>query len=101
MWAADETFDDTGALAGGDGLVPGRRMITDRLPVQLKGLEGAPGPAVLHLEFTPRGNEVWVSVRDADRIDVYDTATFAKKAEIPAQKPSGIFFTARATRIGQ
>ncbi len=61
----------------------------------------APGPAVLHMEFTPRGNEVWVSVRDADRVDVYDAATFAKKAEIPAQKPSGIFFTARATRIGQ
>lgn len=60
-----------------------------------------PGPAVLHMEFTPRGNEVWVSVRDADRVDVYDAATFAKKAEIPAQKPSGIFFTARATRIGQ
>ena len=37
----------------------------------------------------------------ADRIDVYDTATFTKKAEISAQKPSGIFFTARATRIGQ
>lgn len=61
----------------------------------------APGPAVLHMEFTPRGNEVWVSVRDADRIDIYDAATFAKKAEIPAQKPSGIFFTARAMRIGQ
>ena len=61
----------------------------------------APGPAVLHMEFTPRGNEVWVSVRDADRVDVYDAASFAKKAEIPAQKPSGIFFTARATRIGQ
>ena len=61
----------------------------------------APGPAVLHMEFTPRGNEVWVSVRDADRVDIYDAATFAKKAEIPAQKPSGIFFTARATRIGQ
>ena len=61
----------------------------------------APGPAVLHMEFTPRGNEVWVSVRDADRIDVYDTTTFAKKAEFSAQKPSGIFFTARATRIGQ
>ncbi|TQF42444.1 protein nirF [Bradyrhizobium sp. UNPF46] len=60
-----------------------------------------PGPAVLHMEFTPRGNEVWVSVRDADRIDVYDAASFAKKTEIPAQKPSGIFFTARATRIGQ
>lgn len=61
----------------------------------------APGPAVLHLEFTPRGNEVWISVRDANRIDVYDTATFTKKAEIPAEKPSGIFFAARSTRIGQ
>ncbi|RXH22228.1 protein nirF [Bradyrhizobium nanningense] len=60
-----------------------------------------PGPAVLHMEFTPRGNEVWISVRDADRIDVYDAASFVKKAEIPAQKPSGIFFTIRATRIGQ
>ncbi|MCS3760478.1 cytochrome D1 domain-containing protein [Bradyrhizobium centrosematis] len=60
-----------------------------------------PGPAVLHMEFTPRGNEVWVSVRDADRIDVYDATSFVKKTEIPAQKPSGIFFTARATRIGQ
>ncbi len=61
----------------------------------------APGPAVLHMEFTPRGNEVWVSVRDADRVDIYDAATFAKKGQISAQKPSGIFFTARATRIGQ
>ncbi|MBR0704127.1 protein nirF [Bradyrhizobium diazoefficiens] len=60
-----------------------------------------PGPAVLHMEFTPRGNEVWLSVRDADRIDVYDATSFVKKTEIPAQKPSGIFFTARATRIGQ
>lgn len=60
-----------------------------------------PGPAVLHMEFTPRGNEVWVSVRDADRIDIYDAASFVKKGEIAAQKPSGIFFTARATRIGQ
>jgi len=32
---------------------------------------------------------------------VYDAATFAKKAEIAAAKPSGIFFAARATRIGQ
>lgn len=61
----------------------------------------APGPAILHMEFTPRGNEVWVSVRDADRIDVYDATTYARKAELPARKPSGIFFSARATRIGQ
>ena len=62
--------------------------------------ELAPGPGVLHMEFAPRGNEVWVSVRDAGRIDVYDTASFEKLAEIPAESPSGIFFTARAHRTG-
>ena len=60
-----------------------------------------PGPAVLHMEFTPRGHEAWVSVRDADRVDIYDTRTFAKLAELPATKPSGILFAARAHRIGQ
>ncbi len=59
-----------------------------------------PGPAVLHMEFTPRGHEVWVSVRDADSIHVYDARTFEKKAEIPGRSPSGIFFTARAHRTG-
>jgi protein NirF len=59
-----------------------------------------PGPAVLHMEFTSRGHEVWVSVRDADRIDVHDTRTFAKLAEVPARKPSGIFFASRAHRTG-
>jgi protein NirF len=59
-----------------------------------------PGPAVLHMEFTPRGHEVWISVRDAGRIDVYDARSFEKKAEIPADSPSGIFFTARAHRTG-
>jgi len=59
-----------------------------------------PGPAVLHMEFEPRGEEVWVSVRDAGRIDAYDTATFERKASLPADKPSGIFLTARAHRIG-
>jgi protein NirF len=59
------------------------------------------GPGVLHLEFTPRGHEVWVSVRDADVVRIYDSATFELKGEIKAEKPSGIFFTARAARIGQ
>ncbi len=59
-----------------------------------------PGPAVLHMEFTPRGHEVWVSVRDADRIDIYDTRSFEKLGEIAADTPSGIFFTARAHRTG-
>jgi len=58
-----------------------------------------PGPTVLHLEFTPRGHEVWISVRDADRVDVMDVRSRAKVAEIPAQKPSGIFLTARAHKL--
>ena len=59
-----------------------------------------PGKAVLHLEFTPRGEAVWISARDDDRVLVYDTATLAKIAALDAAKPSGIFFTSRAARIG-
>jgi protein NirF len=59
-----------------------------------------PGPAVLHMEFAPRGHEVWLSVRDGDRLVVYDTMSFESVAELAAQKPSGIFFTARAHKTG-
>jgi protein NirF len=59
-----------------------------------------PGKGVLHMEFTPRGEHVWVSVRDQDRVKVYDTTGLDAVAEIPADKPSGIFFTARAHHIG-
>lgn len=59
-----------------------------------------PGKAVLHMEFLPRGEQVWISVRDDDRVDVYDTGTFEKLSSLPADKPSGIFFTNRAHKIG-
>jgi protein NirF len=59
-----------------------------------------PGKAVLHMEFTPRGEQVWISARDDDRVLVYDTATFKPLASLPAEKPSGIFFSARAHKIG-
>ena len=59
-----------------------------------------PGRAVLHLEFTPRGEAVWISARDDDRVVVYDPATFAQLATLVADKPSGIFFTSRAARTG-
>jgi len=59
-----------------------------------------PGKGVLHMEFEPRGEEVWLSVRDADRVNIYDTRSMQLKNSIPAQKPSGIFLTARAHRIG-
>ena len=59
-----------------------------------------PGDAVLHMEFSPRGERVWISARDSDRVSVYDTETLEKVAELPAAKPSGIFFTSRAHRLG-
>ena len=59
-----------------------------------------PGKAVLHMEFTARGEKLWLSVRDEDRIDVYDTASLERTAHLPASKPSGIFFSHRAHRIG-
>lgn len=59
-----------------------------------------PGKGVLHMEFTARGEAVWMSVRDKDLVRVFDTATFTELKTLPAQKPSGIFFTWRAARIG-
>jgi protein NirF len=60
----------------------------------------APGRAVLHMEFTPRGEQVWISARDDDRVLVYDTQTRKPIASLAAASPSGILFTARANRIG-
>ena len=59
-----------------------------------------PGKAVLHMEFTPRGEQVWISARDSDQVNVYDTQSFAQVASLAADKPSGIFFSARAHKIG-
>ncbi|MBI5163839.1 MAG: protein nirF [Magnetospirillum sp.] len=70
--------------------VPSRTVIATLLP----------GKAILHLEFTPRGERVWLSARDSDKLVVYDTETLEVVAELPAVKPSGIFFTARAHTTG-
>jgi len=59
-----------------------------------------PGKGVLHMEFTPRGEEVWVSVRDDNQVLVYNTENFAEVASLAADKPSGIFFSTRAHKIG-
>ena len=52
------------------------------------------------MEFTARGESVWISARDDNRVTVYDTATFEQKAVLAADQPSGIFFTVRALRFG-
>ena len=59
-----------------------------------------PGKAVLHMEFTPRGEAVWISARDSGTVSIYHTGTFERQAVLPAEKPSGIFFTSRAHRTG-
>lgn len=59
-----------------------------------------PGKAILHMEFTPRGEAVWLSARDDHTVSVYDTQSFARLVTLPAQSPSGIFFTSRAARTG-
>jgi protein NirF len=59
-----------------------------------------PGKAVLHMEFTPKGEQVWLSCRDDDRVMILDTETFQELGRLPIDKPSGIFFTARAHRLG-
>jgi protein NirF len=59
-----------------------------------------PGRAVLHMEFTPRGEQAWISSRDDGRVVVYDGASFAELARLPAESPSGIFLTARGAMTG-
>lgn len=60
----------------------------------------SPGKAVLHMEFTPRGEQVWVALRDDNQVVVYDTATLREVTRLPARHPNGIFFSARAHKIG-
>jgi len=59
-----------------------------------------PGPAVLHMEFTPRGEKVWMSVRDSNEVQIYDTLTQTLLKTLKSKSPSGIFFTNRAHKIG-
>ncbi len=59
-----------------------------------------PGKGALHMEFSPRGEEVWISIRDKDEVQVYDTRTLTLTDRLAVDKPSGIFFTARAHKTG-
>lgn len=81
-------FPDNGKVQVIDTLT---RQVTDTL---------SPGRAILHMEFTPRGENVWVSSRDDDKVVVYDTESRQVVSELPAANPSDIFFTSRAVRIG-
>lgn len=58
------------------------------------------GKGALHMEFTPRGEKVWISIRDKNQIKIFDTQSLELIKTLPAQRPSGIFFTNRAGKIG-
>ena len=77
----------------------GTVQVIDALTQQVKHrLE--PGKGILHMEFTPRGREIWLSARDDNKVVILDARTYEQLGEIEAQAPSGIFFTARAHRTG-
>jgi protein NirF len=59
-----------------------------------------PGPAVLHMEFTARGDQLWLSLRDGDQVQVWDPYSLKQLSTLPATAPSGIFFISRAQKMG-
>ncbi len=52
------------------------------------------------MAFEPRGEEVWASVRDRNRVNVYNCDSYKLVNTIKARKPSGIFLTSRAHKTG-
>ena len=59
-----------------------------------------PGPGVLHMEFSARGEQLWLSVRDGNEVQVWDPYRLELLKRLPAESPSGIFFTSRAQQTG-
>lgn len=59
-----------------------------------------PGRGILHMEFLSKGQEVWMSARDDNRVVIFDTASKQPIGGFDSASPSGIFFTTRAARTG-
>ena len=72
--------------------------------IDLKTLEVVkalnPGKGATHPQFTPKGDAVYISLMDDDKVVVYNPLTFEKIKEFPAKRPSGIFSTERAHKFG-
>lgn len=60
----------------------------------------SPGKGATHPQFTLKGNAVYISLMDEDKVVVYNPVTFEKIKEFPAQHPSGIFSTERRHKFG-
>lgn len=59
-----------------------------------------PGPGIYHMQFTPKGEAVYISSNGSSKVFVYDTRTFGLIKEIPVKKPSGVFCSDRAHKFG-
>ncbi len=59
-----------------------------------------PGRRIFHLQFTPKGEAIYLSANLDDRVVIYDTATFKPIKEVQVRRPSGIFSTDRAHKFG-
>ncbi|MBI5642677.1 MAG: protein nirF [Deltaproteobacteria bacterium] len=58
------------------------------------------GTGAIDPQFTPKGEAVYISVRDENKVAVYDTDSCKLIKEIPLNKPSGIFSSDRASKFG-
>ncbi|MNJ66757.1 Cytochrome D1 heme domain protein [compost metagenome] len=52
------------------------------------------------MEFTARGDQLWLSVRDGNEVQVWDPYRLQLLKRLPAESPSGIFFSSRAHETG-
>jgi len=58
------------------------------------------GKGAIDPQFTPKGEAVYISIREEDKVAVYDTDTYELIKELPAHRPSGIFSSDRASKFG-
>lgn len=59
-----------------------------------------PGAKVFHMQFTPKGNEIYASVNGEDKVVIYNTDTFEVVKQIAVPQPSGIFCSNRSSLFG-
>ena len=72
--------------------------------IDLKSLEViktfSPGKGATHPQFTSKGDTVYISLMDEDKVVVYDPSTFEKIKEFSLKSPSGIFSVDRIYKFG-
>ena len=72
--------------------------------IDLKSLEViktfSPGKGATHPQFTSKGDTVYISLMDEDKVVVYDPSTFEKVREFSLKSPSGIFSVDRIYKFG-